>query len=197
MTAVSPWARITQWMADWRCRISQGVFVLLVVQNLALGLVPQHVVSLTQPLGTLAVATVLLGVAIRSWAAGTLRKGVALTTEGPYRVCRHPLYLGTLLIMLGFCLLIPHVLNFLLTGLSALVGYYMTMLNEERKLANKYGDAWTQYAAATPRLLPLGLLAGVSGQWSVRQWLSSREYQAALTAPLVVTCLLVWHAYAG
>ncbi len=48
---------------------------------------------------------ILLGLALRVWAAGYLHKGGGLCVWGPYRFVRHPLYLGTTLGALGLCLM--------------------------------------------------------------------------------------------
>src|SRR5258708_28906563 len=44
----------------------------------------------------------LPGLALRAWATGHLRKNDALATTGPYAYTRNPLYLGSLIIGLGF-----------------------------------------------------------------------------------------------
>ena len=44
----------------------------------------------------------LLGLAIRAWASGHIRKNDALATSGPYAYTRNPLYLGSFLLGLGF-----------------------------------------------------------------------------------------------
>ena len=44
----------------------------------------------------------LPGLALRAWATGHLRKNDALATTGPYAYTRNPLYLGSLVIGLGF-----------------------------------------------------------------------------------------------
>lgn len=44
------------------------------------------------------------GALLRVWAAGHLRKGVEVTRSGPYRLMRHPLYYGSVLIGLGFAI---------------------------------------------------------------------------------------------
>src|SRR5688572_24864258 len=44
---------------------------------------------------------VLLGEAIRVWAAGHLEKGREVTSSGPYAITRHPLYLGSTVIGIG------------------------------------------------------------------------------------------------
>ena len=42
-----------------------------------------------------------MGLALRAWAAGHLAKNQELTTSGPYRFLRNPLYIGTLLVAAG------------------------------------------------------------------------------------------------
>src|SRR6266542_2512731 len=43
----------------------------------------------------------LIGLAIRAWASGHLKKNQELTTSGPYAHTRNPLYLGTFLLGTG------------------------------------------------------------------------------------------------
>ena len=44
---------------------------------------------------------VAVGEGVRVWAAGHLRKTQEVTTTGPYAYVKNPLYLGTLLILIG------------------------------------------------------------------------------------------------
>src|SRR5262249_48563111 len=46
-------------------------------------------------------AIAVVGLAIRAWASGHLRKMAELTTSGPYAHTRNPLYFGTFLIVVG------------------------------------------------------------------------------------------------
>ena len=43
----------------------------------------------------LGAAIAILGEAIRLWAAGHLEQSKEITSSGPYRYTRHPLYLGS------------------------------------------------------------------------------------------------------
>src|ERR1700751_5187443 len=45
---------------------------------------------------------IVLGLVIRALASGHVRKNEALATTGPYAYTRNPLYLGSLLIGIGF-----------------------------------------------------------------------------------------------
>src|SRR3981081_2724384 len=47
---------------------------------------------------------ILSGLLIRALASGYVRKNEALATSGPYRYTRNPLYVGSLLIGIGFAL---------------------------------------------------------------------------------------------
>src|SRR5438270_686531 len=47
-------------------------------------------------------AVAVMGLALRAWASGYLRKNDELATSGPYAHTRNPLYLGSFLIGLGF-----------------------------------------------------------------------------------------------
>src|SRR3970040_2685623 len=49
-------------------------------------------------------ALAALGILIRGWASGHLRKSEALATSGPYAYTRNPLYLGSLLLVIGFAI---------------------------------------------------------------------------------------------
>src|SRR5437868_3486299 len=44
----------------------------------------------------------LVGLAIRAWASGHIRKARVLAVTGPYAYTRNPLYVGTFLLGLGF-----------------------------------------------------------------------------------------------
>jgi len=77
-----------------------------------------------------------------------------LCTSGPYAYVRNPLYLGNLLIGIGVCLTISEWYAYLLfLGSFALV-YAVVIPYEEGFLTQKFGNAYTAYAAATGRLLP-------------------------------------------
>ena len=126
-------------------------------------------------------AAILAGLLLRSWAAGTISKWERLATTGPYAWVRHPLYLGSVLLTLGFCGLMRSPLVCLLV-LSPLGGsYWLAIRHEEARLARHYPE-WTAYAQRVGLLLPRQLSWPRMGDWSAAQWLRNREYCAWIGA---------------
>jgi len=188
------WITASEFAANYRMRVTGAVLLSLAAWNLFRGNLPHRLAGPAEPFGVAAAVLVAAGLAVRSWASGTLRKGKALTTWGPYRLCRHPLYLGSVLVIAGFGLLLPDLVNVLAVLALVAVLYGLTIVREERRLAIKYGDEWRSYVAATPRLLPLGLAPEVAGPWSFAQWCRSREHRALLAAPAALAALELWRA---
>jgi protein-S-isoprenylcysteine O-methyltransferase Ste14 len=165
-------------LARRRVPLSTGLFALAVVWLLAAGPRPHSLAEWRQPAVAAAGLLLLAGLGLRSWAAGVLRKNRVLTTTGPYRLCRHPLYLGSLLLTAGFCLLIADVLTAALVAGPILVLFRLTVRREEEWLAWFYGDAWQSYARSVPALLPVGPLRLRGSRWSPALWLHNEEYRA-------------------
>lgn len=91
----------------------------------------------------LAVATG--GELLRIWAAGHLEKSREVTTSGPYRFTRHPLYLGSTLIGIGVAIASTSLI------VAAIIGVYVGLTlsaarrSEEAHLREKFGDAYDAY----------------------------------------------------
>ncbi len=191
------WKSIAAFLVRRRVRITVAIFVLLVLEDVIIGVRPHSVFHLRDPEAALGLALVALGVAVRSWAAGVLHKTWDLTTTGPYAIIRNPLYVGSFLIMSGYATLIDDVENIFVI-LGPLAGmYYLQVLHEERTLSQKYESRWHAYASAVPRFFPSRLPRGgtLFSTWSVRDWLGSREYRAMGSALLGVAALEMWRRW--
>ncbi|HMO32980.1 MAG TPA: NnrU family protein [Lacibacter sp.] len=96
---------------------------------------------------------------LRSFAGLEREDYSALVTGGIHRLIRHPLYTGTALLLLGWCLQDPLLKNFLLLALTLLYIGVGSRL-EEHKLLQLYGEAYRQYRQQVPAFLPhlFGLL---------------------------------------
>jgi len=76
-----------------------------------------------------------------------------LATAGPYRVLRHPQYIGFVAIMLGFLLQWPTLVTLAMFPVLVLM-YIRLAISEERDSEKAFGEAWQAYAAVTPRFVP-------------------------------------------
>jgi protein-S-isoprenylcysteine O-methyltransferase Ste14 len=71
-------------------------------------------------------------------------------TTGMYRYSRHPLALGTLLPMIGVGIASASWLFLLLSLILMVISHFLATI-EERATAKKFGDAYEEYLARTPR----------------------------------------------
>ena len=133
---------------------------------------------------------VLLGEALRLWANGYVghvkvnwtqkwrhdpRIG-QLITAGPYAYVRHPLYLGTFLIGVGFCIIVGNLWLALAALGFFLVIYRRKMAQEEAILLEEWGPEFERYQQAVPRWLPTGRHnPHPHGRWSWQGIMASKE----------------------
>jgi len=108
----------------------------------------------------LAVAT--LGVLVRIWGCGHLRKNKFLATGGPYAFVRHPLYVGTFFIVVGLGLMggSDWVMGLLAVAILVYVFFYAPRKErkESDRLERRFGEEFVKYRKAVksyfPRLTP-------------------------------------------
>jgi len=100
--------------------------------------------------------TIALGSIIRLAALGCIRKKEELATTGVYSLCRHPLYLGSILIAVGFCILLHDTSSWIVAAGYFLVFYPLTILWEEIRLEERYSVEYERYRRSVPLLLPFG-----------------------------------------
>jgi protein-S-isoprenylcysteine O-methyltransferase Ste14 len=131
------------------------------------------------------------GLLLRAWAAGHLAKNKNLATGGPYAFLRNPLYLGTLLVALGFVIAAR---RWELGALFALVfgGVYLPVIELEEQHLRKLFPEYRAYAARVPMLLPRWSNSG-GGGFERRLYMVNQEYQAALGF-LAGLAVLAWKA---
>lgn len=187
------------WMQDLRAQIvrrriaaSIVIFTSIIVADIfVLGILPRDVFDLTDPFVVLGLASLIAGLAMRSWSAGVLHKVLKLSTDGPYSLVRNPLYLGSFLMMAGFGLLIDDWWSAPIILVVVGFIYAVQIRAEEKALKEIFGAQWLAYKASTPRIIPRLRLPTRSG-WSFAQWLHNREWEAIAASALAIIGLKVW-----
>lgn len=140
-----------------------------------------------------------LGAAVRTWAAGHIRKREVLAVTGPYAHTRNPLYFGSFLMACGA--LIMGRSGWLLAAflLFALPVYHVVIRKEEALLSGIFGEAFSAYMREVPRFFPRVFVPARGSEafdWGlVRQ---HREWRAwAGGAVLTLLLLARWHWMPG
>jgi protein-S-isoprenylcysteine O-methyltransferase Ste14 len=138
---------------------------------------------------------VVPGLLIRALASGHVRKNESLATSGPYAYTRNPLYLGSLLIALGFAAAARSWWVSLALVVMFFAVYVPVILDEEAFLRQKFPE-FDEYARRVPRMLPrltpvLGASSGASTGFSLDLYLKHREYNALLGALAMIAALIV------
>ena len=106
-----------------------------------------------ETLGILAALSAILG---RFWAILYIggRKNAVLMQEGPYSICRHPLYLFSTIGVVGFGLMLESLALAAALGGIAFLILSLTATQEERFLREAFGASYDAYMQNVPRMLP-------------------------------------------
>jgi protein-S-isoprenylcysteine O-methyltransferase Ste14 len=144
---------------------------------------------------SLVLGTVLIlpGLVVRALASGHVRKNEALATSGPYAYTRNPLYLGSLLIGIGFAV----------TARSWWVGallvvmffaIYLPVIREEEKFLRQKFPEFEEYSRLVPRMLPRLAASGspnAAGVFSIELYMKHREWNALLGSLLLLGAVII------
>jgi protein-S-isoprenylcysteine O-methyltransferase Ste14 len=132
----------------------------------------------------------LFGVLIRALASGHVRKNEELTTTGPYGYTRNPLYLGSIVIAIGFAVAARSYWIGIGLVVLFLAIYLPVIRSEEEFLRGRFAD-FDDYVARVPRLVPrLTSASREPGSFSRQLYLQHREYNA-LIGTVVMVCALI------
>ncbi len=133
----------------------------------------------------------LVGLTVRAWAAGHLRKNLELTVSGPYAHSRNPLYVGSLLAAVGLGASANH-----LPTVGAIVivflCWYLPVVGEEEDHLRKILPGYSGYEERVPRFVPT-MLPGCDSRerFDPALYRANREYAALGVFAAFVIVLLV------
>ncbi|MBI3013324.1 MAG: isoprenylcysteine carboxylmethyltransferase family protein, partial [Elusimicrobia bacterium] len=176
---------ISPWWERYRVRIG-FLFGLLFLWRVQ----PRNIFFLVVGLGIS-----FLGILLRQWAAGCVKKMDELATSGPYAVVRHPLYAGSFLAAVGlliasssFSLSLskPYLDRtlFFWTFFWILIDsvYWPKIHKEEKELQEKFPQEYLSYENRVPRLLPAHLrwsdIDFSTFQWFL--WKKNKEFYSLI-----------------
>ena len=135
------------------------------------------------------------GLALRAFASGHVKKNEELTTSGPYAYTRNPLYLGSLIMALGFAIASRSVWVLAIMVVMFFAIYLPVIRFEEAYLQGMFPE-FEEYAREVPRLFPrLRPSTNQAGVFSARLYWRHREYNAGLGTVALMAALvakLMW-----
>jgi len=122
-------------------------------QNWRLLSVP-NIVGLAMLVVGLTVAFVALGTLKRFYASTlVIKEDHRLITHGVYRIVRHPIYLGVLIVIFGVPVYASSLNGYLV--MSVLIPIVLNRIRiEERLLTDEFGDAYREYQETTKKVIP-------------------------------------------
>jgi len=179
--------RILNWIRKRRTLALKIAFPIIIAENIIDGEKPHELgFPDISALAIIALILILAGALIRFWARGHFVKGQLLTT-GPYAIVRHPLYLGSLLVIAGVLVqLNDRFFNLGIIVPLVIVFYGAAIIFEERSLEKRFGRQWQLYKAKTPAIIPS------LQNWPVRRYIQKWDWRVYLTTgELWATLVLV------
>ena len=140
----------------------------------------------------LSAVSIIPGLVIRALASGHVRKNEALATSGPYAYTRNPLYLGSLLVAIGFAVAARSL--WVAAGLVAMFfAIYVPVIRSEEAFLRERFPEFQEYANEVPRMIPRMTPAfrnEASADFSMDLYLKHREYNALLGSLALVAALI-------
>jgi len=142
-------------------------------------------------------AVAIVGLLIRAWASGHIRKNQNLAVSGPYSYTRNPLYLGSFILGVGFTIA-SGVWWLGLVFIALFLGIYFPVMRvEAEELREIFGADFRRYEKNVPLFFPrfTPLREAKKIKFDFALYRRYREYQAALGLALVIGILIakaVW-----
>jgi len=134
---------------------------------------------------------IFLGILVRLWASGHVKKNKVLATDGPYAYVRHPLYVGNLLLLAGYSISSGLWWSYLLMAFLIMLYYPPTIKYEDSKLHKLFGTDWEKWRGVTKALIPSlkPYPSEEKASWSFKKSMMVNG------EPVIVAFLIFWLVY--
>jgi len=136
------------------------------------------------------ICVTIVGLLTRAVASGHVKKNEELTTSGPYAYTRNPLYLGSLVLAIGFVVASRSWIIAAIAGALLFVIYLPVISGEENFLRARFPE-FEEYSQHVPRLFPrVTPYRSSLGSFSWHLYWKHREYNAAIGAAFMIAALI-------
>ncbi len=149
---------------------------------------------------TLIIGSMVVGVGllVRAWSAGHIRKAEQLAVNGPYGYTRNPLYLGSFVMGAGFTVA-AGVWWLGLLFCVLFIGIYLPVMRVEADdMRSIFAGRFEEYEQNVPLFFPrLRAWGEGGGKFDFQLYLRYREYNAAIGAALAMAVLTAKALFLG
>jgi protein-S-isoprenylcysteine O-methyltransferase Ste14 len=107
------------------------------------------------PLNYLGILLILFGIVLNLWTDGLFKKfnttvkphlkPTSLQVSGPFRISRHPMYLGGAAILLGTAIILGSSVSFLFPAIFIILMEIIFIPMEEKNLEDAFGQEYLEY----------------------------------------------------
>ena len=137
----------------------------------------------------------IIGLLIRAWSSGHIRKNKTLAISGPYAYTRNPLYVGSFIMGLGFTIAAGVWWLAILFAILFLGIYLPVMRFEAKELTEIFGESFAKYAEEVPLFIPRFTAYGdensLANKFEIDLYLKYREYRAAIGVAFALGVLVL------
>jgi protein-S-isoprenylcysteine O-methyltransferase Ste14 len=113
---------------------------------------PRYVSLMLTTFGVMIIQTSFRQYSLKGF-VGLADEKAELRTDGILKYVRHPIYSGTILIIIGFFLFLPN-LPTMVSCICMLTYIPIGVILEEKRLLAIYGDSYREYRARVPAFIP-------------------------------------------
>lgn len=144
---------VRQYIRIWILRAAVATLLPLILFTRSAWTDPEWLFDIFEVMGIFAIIAGVLG---RFWAVLYIggRKNNMVMQDGPYSICRHPLYLFSTIATVGFGLMLGSIVVTAILGGVVFLILSVTAAKEERFLRSEFGGQYDDYAARVPRIIP-------------------------------------------
>ena len=117
-----------------------------------------------------------------------------LVTDGLFSHCRNPLYVGNILIVMGFVFVSGNLTGLIFGSLAFIAIYRLIVHSEESFLSEKFGEPYTAFCNDVPRWIPRfkGLSDTINNYQFDWPKVSVKEYGTIMTSLMVPLGLMAY-----
>ena len=128
---------------------------------------------------------------LRTAASGHVKKNQEVTTSGPYAYTRNPLYLGSMILMIGFGVASRN-LWLAVSLVIVFIALYLPVVHDEESYLRGRFPEFEDYSERVPRIFPRPRAKGTSSApFSADLYRKHREYNAALGSVSMIVLLIL------